>query len=232
MSRFSKPLFALALAIVPYFLFIGTTDMVTVNGDVVSDNRFNLGGLVMAIIGLGMVWSVLRPSAPRDAARKGLAVVAGLFCALQIASSIDVIRIDPLDWVFPDRHLPTLQYSGLSENDRVYLSVETPETFRTFLTSRKGDMVGEARIHQAYADLCHGGRYRIDLARAEAMPDYFNDEERAQIEQRARALVGAIGLDCTLSRSNRLMGDEVDKLNRNMDLFDRMKEEYLAIVEG
>lgn len=231
MSRFSKPLIALALAIVPFFVFIGTTDTVTVNGAVVSDNRFNLGGLIMAAIALGMVWSVLRPSAPRDEGRKGLAVVAGLFCALQIVSSIDVIRIDPLDWVFPDRHLPTLQYAGLSENDRVYLSVETPETFRTFLTSRKGDMVGEARIHQAYADRCHGSRYRVDLTRAEAMPDYFNDEERARIEQRASALVGATALDCTASRSNRLMGEEVDSLNRDMDLFGRMEEEYLAIIE-
>jgi ABC-type branched-subunit amino acid transport system permease subunit len=78
MSRFSKPLIALALAIVPFFLFLGTTDMVTVNGEVVSDNRFNLGGLVMAVIGIGIVFGVLRSGAPTDLARKVLAVVAGL----------------------------------------------------------------------------------------------------------------------------------------------------------
>lgn len=232
MSRFSKPLIALALAIVPFFLFIGTTDMVTVNGEVVSDNRLNLGGLVMAAISLGMVWSVLRPSAPRDAARKGVAAVAGLFCVLQIASSIDVIRIDPLDWVFPDRHLPTLQYTTLADNDRIYLTVESPEAFRRALTTQKGNVVGRARIHQSYADLCHGGRYRVDLTRAQLIPDYFNDEERDLVEQRARGLTETTSVECTLSRSNRLMGEEVDGLNRAMDLFDRLEDEYHAAVGG
>ncbi len=232
MSRFSKPLIALALAIVPFFLFIGTTDTVTLNGEVVSDNRFNLGGLIMAAIALGMVWSVLRPSAPKDAARKGLAMVAGLFCALQVVSSLDLIRIDPLGWVFPDRHLPSLQYTALADNDRIYLSVESPEAFRRALATQKGDVVGKARIHQSYVDRCHGGRYRADLARAAVIPDYFNDEERDRVEQRARGLTQTTPMECTPSRSNRLMGEEVDSLNRAMDLFDRLEEEYHAAVEG
>ena len=117
MSRFSKPLIALALAIIPFFLFLGTTNLVTVNGEVVSDDRFNLGGLIMAAIGLFIVFGILRPSAPKDAARKGLAAVAGILCLLQIANSVDVIRIEPLDWVMPDRNLPELQYSGLADNE-------------------------------------------------------------------------------------------------------------------
>lgn len=232
MSRLYKPLIALILAIVPFFLFLGVTDTVTVNGEVVSDNRFNLGGLVMVVIALGIVWSVLRPSAPRGIARQGVAMVAGLFCALQIASSIDVIRIDPLDWAIPDRHLPTLQYTALADNDRIYLSVESPEAFRRALATQKGDVVGKARIHQSYADRCHGGRYRADLARAAVIPDYFSDEERDRVEQRARGLTQTTPMECTLSRSNRLMGEEVDSLNRAMDLFDRLEEEYHAAVDG
>jgi len=230
MSRFSKPLIALALAIVPFFLFLGTTDMVTVNGEVVSDNRFNLGGLVMAVIGIGIVFGVLRSGAPTDLARKVLAVVAGLLCCVQIANSIDVIRIDPLDWIMPDRNLPELQYSALADNDYIFLTVKTPDAYRRALTREKGDLIGEARVHQAYADLCHGSRYRVDLARAEQMPDYFDEAERAAVEDRGQALVASATMECSITRSNRLMGEDVDLLNRAMDLFDRLEAEYLAAI--
>jgi hypothetical protein len=230
MSRFSKPLIALALSIIPFFLFLGTTDMVTVNGEVVSDNRFNLGGLVMAVIGIGIVFGVLRSWVPKDPARKGLAVVAGLLCCVQIANSLDVIRIDPLDWIMPDRNLPELQYSALADNDYIFLTVKTPDAYRRALTREKGDIVGEARVHQAYADLCHGSRYRVNLARAEQMPDYFDDAERENVEQQAQAMVAAATRECSITRSNRLMGENADQLNRGMDLFDRLEAEYLATI--
>lgn len=230
MSHFSKPLIALALAIIPFFLFVGPTDTVTINGEVVSDNRFNLGGLVMAIVGLGMVFSALKPSAPKDAARKGVAAIAALLCLVQIANSIDVIRIDPLDWIMPDRHLPALRYSALADNDYIFLTVKTPDAYRRALTREKSDIVGEARVHQAYSDLCHGSRYRVDVARAEQMPDYFDDAERADIEQKAQTMVAAAPVECSIARSNRLMGENVDQLNRGMDLFDRLETEYLASI--
>lgn len=230
MSRFSKPIIALALAIIPFFLFLGTTNLVTVNGEVVSDDRFNLGGLIMAVIGLVMVFGILRPSAPKDAARKGLAVVAGILCLVQIANSVDVIRIDPLDWVMPDRNLPELQYSGLADNDAIYLSAKTPEFYRQVLTREKGNVVGQARQHQAYADLCHDGRYRTDLARAEQMPDYFDADELAEIERSASRAVETAPTECSTTQSNRLMGQAVDELHRKMDLFDRLEAEYLAFI--
>jgi hypothetical protein len=230
MSRFSKPLIVLALAIIPFFLFLGTTNQVTVNGEVVSDDRFNLGGLIMAVVGLSMVFGILRPSAPRDAARKGLAALAGILCLVQIANSLEYIRIDPLEWVMPDRKLPELQYSELADNDIIYLSVKTPEFYRQVLTRNKGNVVGQARQHQAYADLCHGGRYRTDLGRAETMPGYFDAEERAEIERSALRTAEAGPDTCSTAASNRLMGKDVDELNRRMDLFDRLEAEYLALI--
>ncbi|KAA0971968.1 hypothetical protein FPY71_02250 [Aureimonas fodinaquatilis] len=230
MSRFSKPALALALAIVPFFLFLGTTNLVTVNGEVVSDNRFNLGGLIMAIVGLVIVFGVLRPSAPKDAARKGLAAVAGILCLVQVANSVDAIRVEPLDWVMPDRHLPELQYSGLADNDAIYLTAKNPEFYREVLTREKGDVLGRARQHQAYADLCHGGRYRTDLERAAQMPDYFDAGELAEIEQRASTAAQSAPSECSTARSNQLMGKSVDELNRKMDLFDRLEAEYLAFI--
>lgn len=228
MSRFSKPLIALLLAVLPFFVFIGSTNSVTVNGELVTDDRFNLGGLIMAIIGLGIVWNVLRPSAPKDGLRRGLAVVAGVLCLVQVANSIDVIRVEPLDWVMPDRNLPALNYVGLADNDYIYLTVKTPDAYRRALTREKAEILGEARIHEAYADLCHGGRYRVDLARAERMPAYFDDGEQRAIEERASVMVEAASPQCAPSTSNRLMGRAVDELNRSMDLYERLEAEYLA----
>lgn len=228
MSRFSRPLIALALAVIPFFLFIGTTSTVTVNGETVSDSRFNIAGLVMAVIGIGLVFGVLRSSRD-DTARKALAAVAGLLCLVQIASSLDVVRIDPLGWIFPDRHLPELQYSGLAENDYIYLSVKTPSAYRGALAGKKGDMIAQAREHRAYADKCHGGRYRADLERAERMPDYFEPDHLPELERRAGRPARAV--ECSTERSERMMGKEVDDLNRQMDLFDRLEAEYLALSE-
>jgi len=173
---------------------------------------------------------VLKPSAPKDGARKGIAVIAALLCLVQIANSLDIVRIDPLDWILPDRHLPALQYSALADNDYIYLSVKTPDAYRRALTREKGDIIGEARVHQAYADLCHGSRYRVDVARAEQMPDYFDEAERADIEHQAQAMVAAATMECSIARSNRLMGEDVDQLKRSMDLFDRLEAEYLAAL--
>jgi hypothetical protein len=232
MSRFSRPLIALALAIIPFFLFIGTNNTVTVNGEVVSDNRLNVGGLVMAMVGLALVAGVLKPSAPKDAARKAVAAIAGLLCLVQIVSSLDVIRIDPLDWLMPDRNLPALRYSALADNDYIYLTVKTPEAYRRALTRTKGEILGKARRHEVYADLCHGGRYRVDLERAEQTPDYFDGAERVSIAERAQAMLGDATAECSISRSNRLMGEDVDSLNRDMDLFDRLEAEYLAALSS
>lgn len=231
MPRFYKPLIALALAIIPFFLFLGISNTTSVNGQIVSDSRLNLGGLLMAVIGLGLAFAVLRPSAPKDAARKALAALAGLLCLVQIANSLDVIRIDPLDWILPDRDLPALTYSGLAENEKTYLSSNTPETYRWALTGQKSNIVAQAGIHQAYADLCHAGRYRLDLERAERIPHYFNADEQAEISRVAAGRTAAGPGECTPARSQRLMGEAVDELNRDMDLFDRLEAEYLALPQ-
>ncbi|EKF61547.1 hypothetical protein QWE_00045 [Agrobacterium albertimagni AOL15] len=230
MSRFSKPLIALALATIPFFVLVGTTSTVTVNGQIASDSRFNIGGLIMALIGLAIVFGVLRPSAPRDPARKSIAAAAGLLCLVQIANSIDLIRIEPLDWVMPDRHLPELQYSGLAENDYIYLSNKSPDFYRRTLTREKGKILGQAMQHRVYADLCHGGRYRADLVRAEQLPDYFDATERAEIERLASIAAENAPTECSRTMSNRLMGPAVDELNRQMDLFDRLEAEYLELA--
>ncbi len=227
----TTPLVALALAIIPFFVFLGASNTVTLNGEVVADSRFNLGGLIAAVIGLGLVFSTWRSPATSSGLRKGLAALAGVLCLVQVANAVDLVRIEPLDWVMPDRDLPALEYSGLRDVDRIHLSVKTPDAYRRSLASRKSTMVTDARLHQAYADLCHGGRYRVDLERAEALPDYFDAAELSEIERLGALRAEAVELQCSDRQSARYMGAEVDALNRDMDMFDRLEAEYLALVQ-
>jgi hypothetical protein len=231
MSRFRTPIIAALLAIIPFFMFFGAANTLTVNGELVSDSRLNLLGVGMALAGIVLVFGVVRPSAPKDAARKGLAALAGLLCMVQLANAIDVIRIEPLDWIFPDRKLPALEYTGLKEHDRNVLSSYEPEAYRRALLGNKGEIMGFARQHAAYADLCHGGRYRIDLDRAERLPDYFNESDIAGLKKRAETLARATPSECTTRHSNHLMGEIADNVNRDMDLADRLEADYLQSIQ-
>lgn len=106
-----KPLFALVLAILPFFLFFGSQSTVEVNGAVVSDTRFNILGIVLGAFAVGMALSVLRQS---DAGRgvKVLGAVALLAGALQLAAASGMVRVDPMAWLFPDPTPETTQKAG------------------------------------------------------------------------------------------------------------------------
>src|SRR5690606_1638888 len=93
MDRFRTPLIILALGIVPFWLFVGSTSTTTVNGQVVSDHRFNIAGLVLGLIGAGMALRALREGARGDGRRLGLIVAAGIVCLLQVAHSVGVITL-------------------------------------------------------------------------------------------------------------------------------------------
>ena len=90
-AAFKAPLLALIVGLLPFAAFFGTSSTVTINGVVAREKQFDLLGLVCALVGLGIVLAVLRPSAPRVLARRILAVLAGAVCLLQIAGSMSLI---------------------------------------------------------------------------------------------------------------------------------------------
>lgn len=230
MSRFSKPLVALALAIIPFFVFLGVSNVSTVNGAVVSDTRFNFGGLVMAVIGLGLVWDTIKLRARKDVPRKALAAVAGVCCLLQLASSVDAVRIDPMDWINPDRSLPVLEYAGPPSGTTFFVEPPTAERYLQIMLGEKIDIMVWAQIHAAYADRCHGGRHRVDMARAQAVPDYFPEEARAQITQSLERAKAMQPQACGAYETQNLMGTRVDDVNRSMDGFDELEVEYRKVA--
>lgn len=232
MPNLAKPFFALILGIVPFFLFIGTTSITTSNGEIIAESRLNFGGILLALIGAGLAWSVLSERRPGPAGRKPLAVLAALICALQLVSASGLWRIDPLDWLMPDRNLPALQYTGLSGDDRIVLLPESEENYRSTLAHNKAQIIRDARLHNTYAALCHGGRSRIDLARAEAQPEIFDTDLLARVTAGTDRMQANAPGACSERQSIRIMVTMADENNRRMDLFDRLAGEYHSFMQA
>ena len=93
MTRFRTPFVILALGLIPIWLFIGSTSTTTINGKIVSDQSFNIAGLVLGLIGAGKAFAALREGVRADPLRSGLIAVAGAVCLLQVAHSVGLIAL-------------------------------------------------------------------------------------------------------------------------------------------
>jgi hypothetical protein len=231
-NRFKAPVLALLLGLVPFLAFIGTSSTVTINGEVVRNEQFNLLGLTCALIGLGIVFTILRPSAPRDLPRKLLAGLAGAVCLLQLAASLSLIR--PADWFAQDAGLPELAYDGLSEANRnIVASVvergDTNEIARDF-QNRATFTLDKIHEHQDYADVCHEGRYRLDpedLADLIAvLPEARQNEIAIEAEQMRRQPPAP--QDCSPARTEYAMGELVDDVHQQLDMLAILRDGYAA----
>ncbi|NPD15726.1 hypothetical protein HOY34_10985 [Xinfangfangia sp. D13-10-4-6] len=230
MRNYLKPAIALILGILPAWVFIGTSNRLVVNGDVVSESHFNLGGIVLALIGIGLAIGVIKARTHGALGPKLLAGIAAVVCALQILHSSEVLRIQPLDWLWPDRHIPNSTYTGLAADERFPVSNRSNEGFEDLMVFLKDYIIGRARLHHAYAEQCHGGRDRIELARAEALPDLFSEEMRAKLNSGLRRFDADPLPPCSRKNSIHLMGKMADATNRDLDIYDRLVDDYRAFL--
>ncbi|QEN89852.1 hypothetical protein FZC33_27645 [Labrys sp. KNU-23] len=95
-QRLRPPLTGLVLGVLPLWLFVGTSESFSVNGQFVSQSRFNILGLVLAGIGLAMMIKLLwndGPWARRWLPRTALAVVAAAICLVQLAYSVGLVDL-------------------------------------------------------------------------------------------------------------------------------------------
>ncbi|TQX85188.1 MULTISPECIES: hypothetical protein [Rhizobium] len=96
-QRLRIPLIGLALGILPLWVFMGASQSVSVDGVSVSQTRFNVLGLAMASVGLGMVVKLLWNDGPwreRWLPRTALAFVAAFACVVQLAYSAGFIDLN------------------------------------------------------------------------------------------------------------------------------------------
>lgn len=231
-SRFKTPLIAIVLGVVPFFIFLGSSQTMTVNGVTVRDEQFNLLGIALAIIGLWLALTVLRPSAPRDFPRKILAAVAVLLCLLQLATSFGFVR--PLEWFAPASDLPPLAYRGLSEGNRdlvgSIVARGNRDDIARDLMNRAVFTLDDAHQHMDYADVCHDGRYRIDYDALVALFSVLPESQQDEVKTRAADLrrPAPNPEDCTPQRTNYAMGELVDTVSQQQDMLAILRDGYVA----
>jgi Na+/melibiose symporter-like transporter len=91
-----KEIGALVCAVLPFVIFIGSTNRVVVNGQVVRDESFNLAGLILSIIAVGLVASAARELGLKflrgpKALHIGLLALTGALALYQLVTSVGVI---------------------------------------------------------------------------------------------------------------------------------------------
>jgi hypothetical protein len=232
-----RPLIALILGLLPFLLFVGVSNTVKVNGVVARDDNFNLLGIVLAIAGLSLAVSSLRSRGAFGAARKAAAVVALVACGVQIVASIGLISPRHLiASLIPGSDLPPLAYKGLDPLNRKIpegiLARNDPDATRRAIVNYKASLIGDVRIHMAYADQCHGGRYRVDMKAVEALPGFLTDENRKELERRTGSAGRLRPEQCSKDRTRYAMGELVDTIHRMSDIVELLVDGYPAQLAG
>lgn len=97
--RLRRPLVAILLGVLPFWLFVGMSQTTKINGEVVQDSSLNVLGVITAVAGLVVVFKMLRDDGSfgqpaRWWPRTVLTILAGLLCAFQVVQSLGLYRID------------------------------------------------------------------------------------------------------------------------------------------
>ena len=229
LRQLKLPLVALALGVVPFFLFLGISQTLTVNGAVVHDDQLNIGGLVLAGVGFMLALRSVRPV--RQRARATLAVLAAVVCAVQLSVSAGVVpRYSLIDWLVPDDGLPELTYSGLDEANRGIpegiLARSDAAELRRSIVNYTAYMLMDVNLHVDYADMCHDGRYRLDVEAMRVLPDVLTDPDRQEIAARVAADRRALPDACSDRLRDYRMGEIVDAARQKRDIIDVLVAGY------
>lgn len=226
-----RPLLAIVLGLLPFVVFVGTSNTARVNGELVRDEQLNILGLLLAAAGLWMAVASLRAGSQPATLRRVAAVAAILVCSVQLAASAGLFSPHRLiASLRPDADLPRLAYSGLDAGNRQIpegiLARNDPAETRRQIVNYLGSMVYNSNRHMAYADRCHAGRRRIDAAVVEAVPDFLTDGERRRLASEAAAGRARAPQECSPANTNFLMGEEVDAMKRVSDFLAILVDGY------
>ncbi len=195
--RLRRPIFALILGMLPFWLFMGTTQQASVNGMVVQDTRFNILGLILAIAGLVMAAKMLKNDGSYGEPARGwprtvLCVAAGLLCIFQIGQSAGLYNvnvgqsIDNLQSRLfgPSEPRPKSLASELDQDVRARTEQRSATVSQVLL--RDDIATSLARIHanatlyNLYAEKCNnpGKRFVLD-----EIPALLTDKDKTYVEK-------------------------------------------------
>ncbi|KAF5884405.1 MULTISPECIES: hypothetical protein [Rhizobium] len=233
-TRLAPPAIGVLLGLLPFLLFVGSTNTVDVNGVRVREDSFNLLGLILAVIGIVLAMRSIRPLPGVTRLRPILAVFAIVVCLVQILVSIGLLSTRPIvSALWPDSDLPPLTFTELDEGNlglvKGLLQKDDLEQIKQGIAGYKLNAIAEANRHVSYADVCHGGRYRVDLEAVNLLPDFMSAEDRADLERRVAAdhRTPPTVADCTPRNTTYRMGELVDRVNRSNAMADALIAGYL-----
>jgi hypothetical protein len=173
------PLGVVALGLLPFVVFVGTTSSTTVNGEVVRQEELNVAGLVMAIAGLFLAFRVVRGPGRNRIVRSAIAGAGALLCVVQVPLSIGLLTDD-------DPVASSGDGGGLSDADariaRNQIANNDRETAYGVIRLGLLGIVTDTRLHMAYADDCHEGDHTIDVDEVADYPDFIRAEDVTRIE--------------------------------------------------
>ncbi len=234
LSGLKTPVIALALGVVPFFLFVGSSHTVTINGAVVRDEQFNFIGAILALVGLGLAVRTLLSRDLGALVSKTVAGLAVLVCLLQLAAAFDLVR--PAEWLNPDSDLPPLTYSGLSEANRNLVAniVERGALHEVSrdLRNRASFTLDKAHQHMDYADVCHEGHYRVNYGELRELFAVLPQNEQAAILGTAEEMrrPAPTPEDCSERMTNYSMGELVDDIHQQIDMLTILRDGYLELI--
>ncbi|WP_419896385.1 hypothetical protein [Roseomonas sp. USHLN139] len=215
-----RPLLAIALALLPFWLFLGASNELRVNGELVGGSRFNLGGLAMALAGLGLAVGILRER-PRRTPRLALALLALPLCLFQAAVSAEILSLDRLQAALLGPPAPD-PAAGLSQAERARLAASARRPILDEVVLRDEFLTVSRRLraqteeHIAYATLCHRHAW---LAVA-PLPAWLSEAERAEVAAAGNGARSATPPACSAAASRSLMQDLAEQALRDRDLAD------------
>lgn len=221
----NRPLAAILLGVLPFWLFLGASDKRTVNGEVVFESQLNLLGIVMAIIALGLAFTMLRrdgsPGQPPRRWLRSAVVIAAIPLALfQLGYSIGFYSFKDIKIaLFGGPAPPPATYSGLNPDLKKFLV----ERSRTLDQGRLNDVIvnsllrlTEARIrHNAYADACHRGKWQLE---AVSLPVSLSEAGRDAIAESERKLAAERPAPCTEKNAKANITELSDYYARDKDI--------------
>lgn len=174
------PLGVVVLGSLPFVVFVGATSSTRVNGEVVRHEELNVAGLVLAIAGLFLAFRVVRGPGRNRVVRSVIAGAGALLCLVQLPVSVGLFLDDD----------PAASSdgggSGLSDTDARIARNQIANNDRAtaYGVVRLGfvGIVTDTRVHVAYADDCHGGDSRLEMADVPDYPDFIRAEDITGIE--------------------------------------------------
>lgn len=228
-----EPAIALVLGgIAPFWLFLGLHHKVTANDRVVEDYSLNILGLVLAIAGIVMVFRMLRRDGsygrpPRWWPRTILSLLAGLACLFQVAQSVGIYQVDPMDYVRDLRVLllgnqepRAVTYAGLDSARRDALARRGRETdegrLRDDVVTTAARLAASRVQYEQYAIRCEDSYRRFQRV---DLPSFLTAEDRAYVDQVESATLERWRTEpCTVPERQFIPGPLVDNVHRDRDV--------------